>query len=46
MSDTINKFTDRIKEKEAKIEKFAELLDSLENTEDKKKLLWRDVYDE
>tara|TARA_Y100000816_G_C25928695_1_gene484251 strand:- start:245 stop:604 length:360 start_codon:yes stop_codon:yes gene_type:complete len=34
-----------IKEKEDKINKFSDLLDSLENTEDKKKLLWKEVYE-
>lgn len=30
--------------KEDKIKEFSELLDSLENTEDKKKLLWKESY--
>ena len=30
--------------KEEKIKEFADLLDSLENTEDKKKLLWKESY--
>jgi hypothetical protein len=30
--------------KEDKIKEFSDLLDSLENTEDKKKLLWRESY--
>jgi hypothetical protein len=38
-------FIDRIKKKEEKIEKFSDLLNSLENTEDKKKLLWKEVYE-
>ena len=38
-------FMKRVKEKEKKISKFAELLDSLENTEDKKKLLWKEIYE-
>ena len=29
---------------EDKIKDFSDLLDSLENTEDKKKLLWKDAY--
>ena len=29
---------------EDKIKDFSDLLDSLENTEDKKKLLWKDSY--
>ena len=34
----------KITEMEKKIENFSELLDSLTNTEDKKKLLWKDAY--
>jgi len=32
------------KTKEQKLEEFSDLLDSLENTEDKKKMLWREAY--
>jgi hypothetical protein len=32
------------KSTEEKIKDFSDLLDSLENTEDKKKLLWKDSY--
>ena len=32
------------KEKEDKIKQFSDLLDSLEKTEDKKKLLWKESY--
>ena len=32
------------KEKEGKIKEFSDLLDSLKTTEDKKKLLWKDAY--
>ena len=45
MSQNQEKFTDRVKKTEEKISKFSELLDSLENTEDKKKLLWREIYE-
>lgn len=45
MSEKKETFMDRVEEKEAKISKFSELLDSLENTEDKKKLLWKEVYE-
>ncbi len=34
----------KVTELEKKIEDFSELLDSLSNTEDKKKLLWKDAY--
>ena len=30
--------------KKEKIKEFSDLLDSLENTEDKKKLLWKESY--
>ena len=33
-----------IKNKEAKIKEFSELLDSLQSTEDKQKLLWKESY--
>lgn len=39
------KLFDKVKEKENKISKFSDLLDSLEKTEDKKKLLWKEVYE-
>ena len=45
MAKAIEDFLDDVKKKEAKIEKFSDLLDSLESTEDKKKLLWKEVYE-
>ena len=30
---------------EKKVKEFSELLDSIETTEDKKKLLWREIYE-
>ena len=44
MSKSIEKALDNVSEKDKRIEKFSELLDSLQNTEDKKKLLWREAY--
>ena len=41
----VEKFVDNVKKKEEKIEKFSDLLDSLQNTEDKKKMLWREIYE-
>ena len=38
-------FSEKISEIESKITKFSDLLESLENTEDKKKLLWREIYE-
>jgi len=45
MSKTIEDAMDKVKSKDEKISKFSDLLDSLANTEDKKKLLWREVYE-
>ena len=41
----VEKFIDTVKKKEKKVEKFSDLLDSLHNTEDKKKLLWKEIYE-
>jgi len=40
-----SKLMSNLEEKERKISKFSDLLDSLANTEDKKKLLWKEVYE-
>ena len=45
MSKNVEKLIDSVKIKEEKIKTFSDLLDSLENTEDKKKLLWREIYE-
>jgi len=39
------RFSEKITELELKITRFSELLESLENTEDKKKLLWKEIYE-
>ena len=41
----VDKLIEKVSEKEEKIKRFSDLLDSLENTEDKKKLLWREIYE-
>lgn len=38
------KASDKNNKKEEKIKEFSELLDSLSNTEDKKKMLWKEAY--
>ena len=38
------KIDKKIKKDDEKIKKFSDLLDSLSNTEDKKKLLWKESY--
>ncbi|MAI58315.1 MAG: hypothetical protein CML56_04945 [Rhodobacteraceae bacterium] len=45
MSGSIDKTIERIKNKQVKIEKFSDILDALESTEDKKKLLWKEIYE-
>jgi hypothetical protein len=45
MTKAIEDLIDRSKLTETKIEKFSDLLESLESTEDKKKLLWKEVYE-
>jgi prefoldin subunit 5 len=42
--EKIDKKMDKIKETEGKIKQFSEILDSLQSTEDKKKLLWKEIY--
>ena len=44
MSKSIEKGLDQVEDKEKKIQKFSDLLDSLQSTQDKKKLLWREAY--
>jgi len=45
MSKAVEKLIDEVSNKEKKVEKFSDLLDSLSNTEDKKKLLWKEIYE-
>ena len=45
MSKTVEDLMDKVSAKEIKVEKFSDLLESLENTEDKKKMLWREIYE-
>ncbi len=45
MSSETTDFESKVKEIESKVSKFSDLLDSLQNTEDKKKLLWKEIYE-
>ena len=45
MTKAIEDILDDVKKRENKIEKFSDLLDSLVNTEDKKKMLWKEAYE-
>jgi hypothetical protein len=45
---TVEKYTDeldKIKEKEKKVKQFTELLSSINELDDKKKVLWREIYE-
>ena len=41
----LEKNIDRIKETDLKIKAFGDLLDSLDDLDDRKKLLWKEIYD-
>tara|TARA_Y100000310_G_scaffold62834_1_gene58112 strand:- start:8104 stop:8463 length:360 start_codon:yes stop_codon:yes gene_type:complete len=45
MTKSIESLMDRLDKKEKKILKFSDLLDSLESTEERKKLLWKEIYE-
>lgn len=40
-----NKSLDALNEKDKKIKQFSDILDTLTSTEDKKKLLWKEIYE-
>ena len=43
--DTHEKMLTKVEKTEEKLQKFADLLNSIEKTEDKKKLLWKEIYE-
>ena len=45
MGKIINKMMDKLEKTDDKIARFADLLESLESTQDKKKLLWKEIYE-
>ena len=45
MSKVLEKNIDRVSKSKKKVEQFSEILDSLANTEEKKKLLWKEIYE-
>lgn len=45
MSDKLEKAIDTSSKLKKKLEAFADILDDLSTTEDKKKLLWKEVYE-
>ena len=45
MSKALEKNMDRANKSKKKVEQFSEILDSLSNTEEKKKMLWKEIYE-
>jgi hypothetical protein len=45
MSKDVNDSIDKLNSTSSKVEQFSDLLDSLSKTEDKKKMLWREIYE-
>jgi len=43
--EKVDNLLDTIKSKEEKIKNFSEILNDLTSTEDKKKLLWKEIYE-
>jgi nitric oxide synthase oxygenase domain/subunit len=42
---TIEKMLERLKDNEKKVDQFSDVLDSIENTSEKKKMLWKEIYE-
>ena len=45
MSDNYTALLEKLEKTQKKVEQFSDILDSLESTEDKKKLLWKEIYE-
>ena len=45
MTKSINDAIDKIKCTETKLKQFSDILDGLETTKDKKKMLWKEIYE-
>jgi hypothetical protein len=48
MTDTIELYTKKLEDQEkkySKLQNFSDILDNLSSTEDKKKLLWKEIYE-
>ncbi len=43
--ETLSKKMDQNNKKEEQLKNFADILDSLSSTEDKKKMLWKEIYE-
>jgi hypothetical protein len=45
MSVTLSNAIDKLGKTEERVQQFSDLLDSLKSTEEKKKLLWKEIYE-
>ena len=45
MTKDLSGMIDKVDKTKRRVEEFSSLLDSLKNTEDKKKMLWREIYE-
>ena len=43
--DKINKELTKVNDKDKKVKQFSDLLDSIESLEDKRKFLWKEIYE-
>jgi hypothetical protein len=42
---TIDKMMEKLQENGKKVEQFSDILDGIENASDKKKMLWKEIYE-
>ena len=42
---TIDKMLEKLKNNDKKVEQFSDILDSIESASDKKKMLWKEIYE-
>lgn len=42
---TIDKMLEKLKENDKKVDQFSDILDSIDSASDKKKMLWKEIYE-
>ncbi len=42
---TVDKMLEKLKDNERKVEQFSDILDLIENASEKKKMLWKEIYE-
>lgn len=42
---TINRMLEKLKDNDKKVEQFSDILDSIDSASDKKKMLWKEIYE-